>query len=292
MLYFFFYIISFLLFALVNLVLDNGLLGNSLRNKYNFYMKNNEVYVIIVLSLWISFIVHIFLPDTAIFCADEETEKTLAKFEGNNVNIHNPNIQLPNSLCNAVTSLGVGGAVAAGMTTASALMKSGGPLGVKLGVTAIGGAIGGALFVSTNYMNTIAQRKAEFSSVKKPYDPNFSAKSILENFDGDDPLLNAVLGLLNINFILHLCILYLLIALPVLYISSNKYNVDFLKKVLGVTIYNLLVKLLTYTSNTNKIWLIIIWILLIIACLGALYISHYLSLNIDIISEIYQNSKK
>jgi hypothetical protein len=32
--------------------------------------------------------------------------------------------------------------------------------------------------------------------------------------------------------------------------------------------------------------------ILIIACLGTLYISHYLSINIDIISEIYQNSKK
>lgn len=118
------------------------------------------------------------MPDGVIYFLEDETDKALASIKDNNVNIHNPNLVLPNCLGNAVASLGVGGAVAAGMTTGCALMKSG---GVKSGVTALGGAIGGALFVSTNYIKTIAQKKAECSTVKNPSDPNFSAKSILEN---------------------------------------------------------------------------------------------------------------
>jgi hypothetical protein len=217
-------------------------------------MKENEISFIFMLFVFISVISFIIMPDSVIYFSDGEIDKTLANIKDNNVNIHNPNIILPNSLGNAVASLGVGGTVAAGMTTGSALMKSNAPIGVKLGVTVLGGAVGGALFVSTNYMNTIAQKKAESSSVKGSSDPSFPAKSMSTDTGDNDQVLEAVLGLLNVNLILHICILYLLIALAVLYISNNtKLNINFVKKVLGENIHNLIIKLLTYTNKTNKI---------------------------------------
>ena len=291
--YLFFYIVSFLIFVFVNLIINFGLLGNSLRDNYKIYMKNNETSFIFKLFVFISVISFIIMPDSVTFFSDGEIDKTLANIKDNNVNIHNPNINLPNSLAKAVASLGVGGAVAAGLTSGSSLMKSSAPIGVKLGVTAVGGAVGGALFVSTNYMNTIAQKRAESSSVKGSSDTSFPCKSMLENPGDSDQFLDAVLGLLNVNLILHICILYLLIALAILYISNNsKLNIEFLKKVLGVNIHSLIVKLLTYTNKTNKIWMVIIWMLLILACSGSLYISYYLTLNLDIICEIYQDNKK
>ena len=221
--------ISFFLSILINLIINNGLLGNNLCDKYNNYMKYNDKGFILILFIIISFISYLIIPHEIIYCGDGEIEKALANVKDNNVNIHNLNINLPNSLGKAIASLGVGGAVAAGMTTGSSQMKSGAPLGVKLGVSAIGGAIGGVLFVSTNYMNTVLQKKAEISSAKNSpnSDPNFSAKSILDN-SGDDQALNAVLGLFNLNVILHICIVYLLIALAILYISNIvKLNLDY-----------------------------------------------------------------
>ena len=199
------------------------------------------------------------MPDSVIYFIDNETEKALANVSGNNVNIHNPNINLPNSLGKAVASLGIGGAIATGISTAGTFMKSSTPLGVKLGATAAGGAIGGALFVSTNYMNTIAQKQAESKSGNKSYcDPNsFSAKSMSENYNSDTDYLDAVIGLLDTNLLLHFSILYLLICLPVLYITTNistdKLNINFIKNTFGVNIHNLIVKLLKYVSKTNKI---------------------------------------
>lgn len=230
------------------------------------------------------------MPD-GVYLLDDETDKALASIQGNNVNI-NPNINLPNSLGKAVNSLGIGGAIAAGMTAGSSMVKSGASAGIKLGVVAVGGAIGGTLFVSTNYMNTIAQKRAKCNSSSNS--STFSAKSVMDN--NDDQFLNAVLGLLDANIILHICILYLLIALALLYISNNfannKLKTDFLKNIFGVRFYNIVVKLLNYTNKTNKIWMIVIWVLLLIASLATIYISYYILFHIDVISEIYQNSKK
>lgn len=293
MIYLYIYIISFILSIIIYLIIDYGLLGNNFKEKYNTHLKINYIYYIFILFIIISVVCYIIMPNTIVYFSDGEVDKVLADISNNNININNPNISLPNSMSNAVGSIGVGGAIAAGLSSGSALMKSGAPLGVKLGVTALGGAVGGALFVSMNYMNTIAQRKAGYNSGKSSSDSVFSAKSMLSNFDNNDKDLEAVLGLLNINILLHICILYLLIALAILFISNNiKLDFSFLKAIFGENIYKLITRLLIYINKTNKIWMSIIWIILLIACLGTLYISNYLSLNIDVISEIYLNSKK
>jgi general stress protein CsbA len=82
----------------------------------------------------------------------------------------------------------------------------------------------------------------------------------------------------------------------VLYISTmiveNKWNLIFIKNIFGDWFYNLLIKCLSYTGKYNRIWILIGWVILVFASLVALYISDYLVNNIDIISEIVQQSSK
>ena len=107
--------------------------------------------------------------------------------KNNNINVHNPNINLPGSLSKAITGIGVGGAVAGGMTAVSHFAKSSSmPLGVKIGATAAGGAIAGCLFVVTNATNTLIQRKVE-DKTSSPRPSNnssndsYTASSVLED---------------------------------------------------------------------------------------------------------------
>ena len=243
--YIYIYLLTFLVCTTFLLIIEYNIFGVSLSNRLKSYMRDNQIYFIICVALLVAIIVYVFTPDSVTYFLDEnEASKALANVEGTNVTINNPNVMVPDSFSKAVSSLGVGGSVAAGITTAGAFMKSGAPMGIKLGVTAVGGAIGGALFVSANYMNTIAQRKAEKASISKITD-SFSTKSMFSGTHSDDYYLNAVLGLLDANFLIHVCMVYLLICLLLLYISNNvsydKIKSDFLKK------------LLKYISKTNKL---------------------------------------
>jgi hypothetical protein len=80
----------------------------------------------------------------------------------------------------------------------------------------------------------------------------------------------------------------------ILYVSTmvveNKWNLMFIKNIFGERFYNLLIKSLSYTGKYNRIWMFIAWVFLVFASLLALYISYYLGNNIDIISEIVQQS--
>ena len=295
--YIYLFIISFVLSMFIGLLIDSGLLGNNLRNKLSRFQNNpNKKDFFICLFIIISIISFIFMPDNITYFIDKETETALANVHNNNINIHNPNVNIPNSILNAVASLGLGGSVVGGMTTTSTLLaKSSAPLGIKIGATAVGGLLGGGIFVLANYANTIMQVKAGLNSKTHNTDiGSFSAKSMSEN--SDDSAINAVLGMFNINFIFNICILYLLIVLAILFISSNiaenKLSLTFIKNIFGTRFHSFIMKLLKYTSNTNKIWMLIIWIMLIIATLANIFMSGFFIEHLDLIVEIYQNSKK
>jgi hypothetical protein len=102
--------------------------------------------------------------------------------------------------------------------------------------------------------------------------------------------------LLNSSFILQFCILYLLWALLILYLANKviekKWDLTFIKNIFGERIYSFIIKLLTYTSKSNDIWIIVIFILLFCFSLASWYFSPFTLSNIDIISEIVQQSKK
>lgn len=167
-----------------------------------------------------------------IYSLDEETAKKLAEasLSGNNVNIHNPNINIPGSFAKAIT--GIGGAIAGGMTAVSHLAKSSAmPLGVKVVTTAIGGGIAGDLFVATNAMNTIAQKGLDnknsrngSSSSSSSSNGSFPASSIIENSEAEPTAIDKVMDLLNTNLMLNISMLSILIGLAILYISNKVAN--------------------------------------------------------------------
>lgn len=242
----------------------------------------------------------------------------------NSVTIKDSTINIPDMVARGLTNLGTGAAVAAGIKGASSIAKAGGSPTAKLGIMAAGGIIGGASVVVANATNLISQNKIDnataeraeksstlsttstsaqaSSSPSQPTTPTFNtgggsfadggaAFSIEPGAD-----LDTVMSLLDANHILHLCILYLPIALIILYVSTmiveNKWNLIFIKNILGDWFYNLLIKSLSYTGKYNRIWMFIGWVFLVFASLVALYISDYLINNIDIISEIVQQSKR
>jgi hypothetical protein len=106
---------------------------------------------------------------------------------------------------------------------------------------------------------------------------------------------NSVFVLLNSNYFLHVIILYLLFNLIILLLVDLviKYNwkLLFIKNIFGDRFYNLVIKLINYTSKLNKIWIWVILILLVIGSIGSLSISYFLLNNINIISEIIQQFK-
>ena len=291
--YMYLYIMSFFSYFFLDFLIKRGLLGINLRNKL-IKFQDNQIKFIIYLFVFIFIIYFTFMPDEVIYFLDKETETALANVENNNVNIYNPNINIPSSFSKAITSLGIGGSIAAGITTAGTLTKTSAPAGVKLGLIGVGGLLGGGIFVLSNYVNTVMQVKAESNSKTNIVDTgSFSAKSMSDNTDNN--AIDAVLGMFNINLIFNICVFWLLLALFILYFGthfSNKLNTDFFKRIFPDKFVKFLIKLFTYTSNTNKVWMLIAWVLLVIASLANIFMAGFFIENLDTIMEIYQNSKK
>jgi hypothetical protein len=147
----------------------------------------------------------------------------------NSVHIKDSNINIPNTVATGLTNLGTGAAIAAGLKGGASIAKASGlSPGAKIGVMAAGAIIGGATVTVVNAVGSISQKKTDnaVTSVGKsnPTIPPTSnpgsgnggvAFSIEPNAD-----LDTVINLLDANLILHICILYLPIALMILYIST------------------------------------------------------------------------
>jgi hypothetical protein len=167
----------------------------------------------------------------------------------NSVTIKDSTINIPDQVSRGLTNLGTGAALAAGITGASSIAaKGGGSVTVKLGILAAGGLIGGASVVIANATNLITQNQnfngtpvsAEKSSTlsttstsaqasSSPSQPTTPTSNTGGGSFGDGGVafsiepgadLDTVMSLLNANHILHLCILYLLIALIILYVFT------------------------------------------------------------------------
>ena len=234
----------------------------------------------------------------------------------NSVNIKDSNINIPNVVATGLTNLGTGAAVAAGIKGGASIAKATGVSpAVKLGIMGAGAIIGGVSVVVANATGSLTQKKidnAVTSAVKSnptlptsPAQTNATTTSEATNpGSGDVPTafsiepgadLDTVMSLLDANHILHTCTLYLSVALMILYVTTmvveKNLNLIFIKNIFGEGFYNLLIKSLSFTAKYNRIWMFIGWVFLVFASLVALYISYYLLNNIDIISEIVQQSK-
>lgn len=236
--------------------------------------------------------------------------KVTASDSHNTLSINDSTINIPDTVARGLTNVGTGAAVAAGLKAGASIAKASGlsPT-AKIGVMSAGAVIGASTVTVANAIGSISQKKIDnavvASSVKSatsPTTPTSPPTSNPGSGDGSAAFsiepgadLDTVMSLLDANHILHICILYLPIALMILYVSTmvveNKWNLIFIKNIFGVRFYNLVIKSLSYTGKYNRIWMFIAWVFLVFASLLALYISYYLGNNIDIISEIVQQSR-
>jgi hypothetical protein len=173
------------------------------------------------------------------YCLDEETAKklietavktrtesanTINPTASNNidVHIHNPNIHLVNNIGKAMSNLGAGGAVSAGIYALSKSKKFiGAPAGIKAGYVALGGILGGGAFVATNFANSYAQNRLSSDNNNFNNKDNNSydkANSIIEEGDGADDIMYFLYN----NLFLSICILFLLTILLYLYINYRR----------------------------------------------------------------------
>lgn len=121
----------------------------------------------------------------------------------------------------------------------------------KIGVMSAGAVIGGSTVTVANAIGSLSQKKIDnavaASAVKSATPPTTPTSPPTSKPDsGDGPAafsiepgadLDTVMSLLDANHILHICILYLPIALMILYVSTmvveNKWNLIFIKYIFG-----------------------------------------------------------
>lgn len=91
--------------------------------------------------------------------------KPNVNLEGSSVHVHNPNINVnTTALAKGLTNVGVGAAIAGGMSAASSVVKTTAlPPAVKFGTVVAGGAAAGVLVTAANAANSITQAKINSS---------------------------------------------------------------------------------------------------------------------------------
>ena len=190
----------------------------------------------------------------------------------NTLSIMNSTINIPDSVSRGLTNLGTGAAVAAGLKGGASIAKATGlSPSAKLGVMGAGALIGGSTVTVVNAIGSLSQKKIDDAGVASAVksgklQTSHTSSSTGNSGTGDGPVafsiepgadLDTVISLLNANHILHICILYLSIALIILYVSTmiveNKWNLIFIKNIFGVRFYNFLIKSLSYTGKYNRI---------------------------------------
>lgn len=291
----------------------------SLHNINNFLHSHPWIATLLkffCLVLLICLLMYLFSDTVYAMSPEDDLPKTNPKLKvttGDNRNtfsINNSTINIPDSVSRGLANVGTGAAVAAGLKAGASIAKTSGlsPT-AKIGVMTAGAVIGGSTVTVANTIGSIIQKKNDDTTVAsasavKSNPTTHTSPSTSNPGSGDGPSafsiepsadLDTVMSLLDANLILHICILYLPIALMTLYVSTmiveNKWNLIFIKNIFGEWFYNLLIKSLSYTGKYNRIWMFIGWVFLVFASLVALYISYFLVNNIDIISEIVQQSK-
>jgi predicted PurR-regulated permease PerM len=144
-------------------------------SNFRFYLKltikvfnNNKIkYIIYILFIVLYIFCNFYFSDPVLSQGNNLSESINSTKEvnvtDNNTNnvekpdlhVHNPNVNLPSSVGTAISSLGASGAVSAGIYALSQGAKRGSmPITAKAGMVALGGGIGGVLFVGTSAVNT------------------------------------------------------------------------------------------------------------------------------------------
>jgi hypothetical protein len=246
----------------------------------SFYIINIILFIYII--LWVLlFIISLF--GSTVYC-DGDLDKFLETAKGvkdaannvnsnissNNVNInvsnpdlnvHNPNINIPHSwgqhINQAASSIGIGATVVAGINGMARVSRNMSPV-ARAATLGGGGVIGAVIYAGGNYLNTRMQNNLDpnKNSVNNNKDGPFPAKSIIEEGDSVDNIIN----FLYFNLFISICIFLLLVLLLYLY------------------------------RNKKDIYVYITWIFLVIFSYISVYLAYNLVEDIDIIAKIYQSN--
>ena len=131
------------------------------------------------------------------------------------------------------------------------------PVGVKAGTVALGGIVGGGVFVGTNYVNSKVQR-----SFEAPKDSNNNNSSSAYSMIDPEDNVYTIATYLNIDTAI--CIVMLVCSVLLIY--------------------------LYYKSSVKSKIIYILWILLMIISLFSVYLAYNLIEDINNISYIYQSN--
>lgn len=153
-------------------------------------------------------------------------------------------------MANALTNVGIGAAVAVGMSAGANIVKNYTlPILGKL-------AIAGGITAGTSATVRIYNRKTGPSPTSTITDSHFTAKSTDYNLEFD-----SVMTLLNSEYILNIIIVYLVISLLSLYLigMAIKNNSEFtlVKFLFSVRIYKFFISTMKFYSKSNETFLLI-----------------------------------
>ena len=99
---------------------SSGYFGKSLQQlEKKFFNPVCFEFNLTIIIIFILLVFLFYLNSEIVCCIHEETRKQLVNVKGNDINVHNHNINIPESLAKAVTAVGIEGAIAGGMTAAS-----------------------------------------------------------------------------------------------------------------------------------------------------------------------------
>lgn len=224
----------------------------SIQNITNFLHSYPLIATVLKLLGWVFLIclVLFLFSDTAYAMAPESSGSDLPKPDvkvttgdnHNTLSINNSTFNIPDTVARGLTNIGTGAAVAGGMKAGASIAKASGfsPT-AKIGVIAAGAFIGGSTVTVVNAIGSITQKKIDNAAVKSSTSPTTSTSAQASSTQptptsntggassGDGSVafsiepsadFDTVMSLLNANHILHLCILYLSIALMILFVST------------------------------------------------------------------------
>lgn len=155
-----------------------------------------------------------------------------------------------------------------------------------------------SLLVVTSFSIYLAYNLVEdIDIISRIYQENTNRSVV--NYSGLDSSRNHVeetMKLLYANIVASGCIFYGLYLLIALFINTkiinNKWEFAFIKRIFGSRYHRYFIKALTYTSKSNELWMYIILTILLVGGLLLIFMGYFLINNIDLITELYEYSKK
>jgi len=276
-----------------------------------------QVKLFITLTLFFFFLFS-YLDLNIVFCVENDKINLGENTVSGNINIHNPNINIPSSLAQGLNNLGLGASIGSGASSAAAVVKKTSlPVGAKLGAVAAGGLLGGSIFlgataanavIHTNVKTTTTSSSSESlpssqntsgtsSQSKSSVDSGNVINSPLEPTEMTDTFTaQTVMDLLNATLIINLVMVYLLVLFIIFILGklviNNQLELNWIKSLpLGDKIHSLVIKILQTWGKSSLFFIFYIWLMLVLASVFSSYFIYVLITNFDSISEVYQNTK-